>query len=84
MGGQERRLQGQLHEGRGAGARTPLHQRALLRVLEETELQTGVYQEVRTGLTASTGKKRNSFCLCSVFPVLLNLEQGGWVQGRDR
>jgi len=84
VGGEERRLQGQHHKGGGAGARTPLHQRALLRVLEETELQTGVHQEIRTGLTASSGKKQNSICVCSVFPDLLNLERGGWVQGRDR
>jgi len=63
VGGEERRLQGQHHKGGGAGARTPLHQRALLRVLEETELQTGVHQEIRTGLTASSGKKQNSICV---------------------
>ncbi len=82
MGGKERRLQSQLHHGGVTGPRAPLHQRALLRVMEETELQTRVYQE--TGLTASSGKKQNSICVCSVLPSLLNLEQGGWVPGRDR
>lgn len=64
MGGEERRLQGQLYAGGGAGAWTPLHQRALLGVLEEAQLQTEFYQEVRAGLTASTGKERNSIGVC--------------------